>query len=384
MTIAYVGNKGTHTFGDVTGNTTNPNEPGDFLPAANSITGSALTYNPNGGDCYPAGVNCVPGGIVSGGAVNSGTTLIQNGQTKNSTFLRRYYGGTLPACKDPNYASVGGVLAPNGGCGWNQDVTYFGDNLDTHYNALQVTISKQLSHGVSLNGNYAWQAAQAYATGYSTWDRKAVYGNAGDLRRQQVIVYGMFELPFGRNKLLLSHANGLINQVVGGWQISPVVNYSSGLPFTLNFSNCTISNVSGAPCYVNGNPRSFHAQISGSPGNGLLYYPKFATSNGGNTFTAPGEGTFTVPALDTFGSVGRNTAFGPHFFNTDISLQKNFSIHERLTFQLRADAFNAFNHINWGTPNGTIDQGGSITSGPYPPGTTGATRQMQFSARVQF
>ena len=86
FTIAYVGNKGTHTFGDVTGNTTNPNEPGDFLPAANSITGGGLTYNPNGGDCYPLGTNCQPGGVVSSGTVTSGTTLIQNGLTKNAYF----------------------------------------------------------------------------------------------------------------------------------------------------------------------------------------------------------------------------------------------------------------------------------------------------------
>ncbi len=385
FTIAYVGNKGTHTFGDVSGNTTNPNEPGDFLPANYSITGNALAYNPNGGDCYPAGPNCVAGGVMASGAAQAGTVLIQNGQTKNQTFLRRYYGGKLPACADTAYASVGGVNAQNGGCGWNQDLTYFGDNLDTHYNALQVTFTKQMAHGVSLNANYAWQAAQAYATGYSTWNRPAVYGNAGDLRRQQVIVYGLMELPFGKNKILLGHVNSVVNQVVSGWQISPVVNYSSGLPFTLNFSNCSASNVGDAPCYVSGDTHQFHKQVSGLPGSGLTWFPAFKQQ--GANFTAPGEGTFSQPAVDQIGSVGRNSFFGPNFFNTDLSVQKNFSIRERLTLQLRADAFNAFNHINWGLPGGgstNIDQGGSISSGPYPAGTTGATRQMQFSGRVQF
>ena len=70
-------------------------------------------------------------------------------------------------------------------------------------------------------------------------------------------------------------------------------------------------------------------------------------------------------------------------------MQKNFQLRERITFQLRADGYNAFNHINWGTPqgNGTannfINQGGQISSGPYPGGSANP-RQMQFSGRVQF
>jgi hypothetical protein len=52
------------------------------------------------------------------------------------------------------------------------------------------------------------------------------------------------------------------------------------------------------------------------------------------------------------------------------------------------DAYNAFNHINFGNPNGTIDQGsaGSIGGGPFPAGTGGTTnpRQLQFTIHLQF
>ena len=373
LTLAYVGNKGTHTFGDESGNTVNPNEYGDLLPAENSVNGQGLHYDPT-----VSQTTVYPGQTIAGISSNNGTA--------NQTFLQRYYGSKLAACSDPDYAAVGGVNAPNGGCGWNQAITYFADNLDTHYNALQVTATQNLQHGVALTFNYSWQQGTSYGTGYSTWDRKAVYGNDSDLRKQTFIVYGTLDLPFGRNHAFLNHSNALVNQIVGGWEVNPVVNWSSGLPFTLSFNNCQASNVSGAPCYVNGDRFSFRSHVTGYPGgpNGLTFYPAFGPANAdGTAFSAAGEGTFSQPAVDTFGNVGRNTEYGPRFFNSDLSVQKNFPIRERVTLQLRADGFNAFNKINWGTPNGDIQTGGSIGSGPYP-GPSSNPRQMQFSGRVQF
>jgi hypothetical protein len=348
LTVAYVGNKGTHTFGDQSGNTTNPNEAAISLPADQSFNGQPLHWDPtlpklpNGSSQYDAN------GIGPGGAVN------------NQNVLRRYYGNTLAACSGP--------------CLWTNDITDYSDNLDTHYNALQASLAKQYAHGISLNANYAWQQAISDSVNYSSWDKHIVAGRDGALRQQQIIVYGLFELPFGRNKLLLSNANKVVNQIVSGIQISPVITYSSGLPFTLTYSSCTQQVPSDAPCRVNGNTRAFHSQETGIPGNSLMFYPAYNIDNGG---------TFTRPATDEIGNVGRNTVFGPHFFNTDLSIQKNFLIKEKLTFQLRADGFNAFNHINWGSPNGNIDQGGSITSGPFP-NSSANPRQMQFSARFQF
>ncbi len=381
-TIAYVANKGTHTLGDSSGQATNPNEAGDFLPAVYSVNGQALHYDPSVAGTDAAGRPIVyPGQTIAGISTNNGTA--------NQNFLQRYYGLKLPACSDPVYATVGGTNAPNGGCGWINGFTYFGDNQDTHYNALQATITKQMSHGYSLNANYAWQKAISENTGYSTWDRAAVRGRDSALRQQQIIVYGLFQLPFGAKKQFLSHANRYVNQAVSGWEISPVVNYSSGLPFTLNYNSCGDSNVGSAPCYVSGNVNAFHTHRTGypnSPNGGLSYYAPFTATgpNGpGQVFTSPGQGTFTAPGVDQIGNVGRNTAFGPHFFNTDLSVQKNFPIRESVSFQLRADGFNAFNHINFGTPNGNIQNGGSIGSGPFPNGG-GNPRQLQFSGRLQF
>ena len=369
MTIAYVGNKGTHTFGDASGNTTNPNEAGIILPAAFSVTGQQLHYDPNVSATDTTGANGVAG--VTG--INA------SGGTANQTYLSRYYGLKLPACSDPAYnanvaAGQAAHNAPNGGCGWNQGITDFSDNLNTSYNALQVTVAKQFAHGYSLNANYAWQKSLDDATNYSSWSLPAVRGRDSVLRQQQVIVYGLFNLPFGHNKQFLSHTNRILDQVVSGIQISPVVNYSSGLPYTLTAQQGNWVPGS-APRYVNGDPKRLQRHVTGFPGGpgGLKYYDAVNLNNG----------VFSIPNLDQIGTAGRTSAFGPNFFNADISVQKDFEIREKLTFQLRADGFNAFNHINWGTPNGNVDQGGSISSGAYPNNTSNP-RQLQFSGRVQF
>jgi len=370
FTIAYVGNKGTHTFGDNSANTTNPNEAAIFLPASYSVTGQPLHWDPGVDPADTTGTAGIPG--VAG--------IRADGGTANQTYLSRYYGGKLPACSDPAYnANVApgqpGHNAPNGGCGWNQGLTYFGDDLNTSYNALQVTLTKQIAHGYSINANYAWQKSLSEQASYSTWSHEAVRGRDTDLRQQQVIVYGLLELPFGHNKPFLAHTNRIVDQIVSGIQISPVVNYSSGLPYTLS-AQAGNWVPGSAPRYINGNPKSLRTHVTGFPGgpNGLKFY---------DAVNLTGGSTFSLPALDQIGTAGRNSAFGPHFFNTDIAVQKNFTIREKIAFQLRADGYNAFNHINWGVPNSNVDQGGSISSGAYPNNTSNP-RQLQFSGRIQF
>ena len=366
LTIAYVGNKGTHTLADGSGNTSNPNEAAINLPAQYSITGNALHFDPSvpTGTVFP-GVHALNGQPVPG--------ISPTGGTNNTTYLQRYYGGKLPACATPNYnpnpgAAVDPLIGP-GQCGWTNGVQYYSNNFDTHYHSLQVSLAKQMSHGLSMNANYAWQSATSWASGFSTWDKAAVKGNDGFVRRQQIIIYGLYELPVGKNKLIGGNVNGVVNQIIGGWQLSPVLNFSSGLPFTLTPGGGCSQIPSSAPCQVNGNPRQFHPNVTGNPFNTVHYFDPKALAT-----------IFTAPGLNQIGTAGRNTVFGPHFFNTDLAVQKTFPIHEAAAIQFRMDAFNLFNYINFGTPSGSD---GTISAGPGVDGTANP-RQLQFSLRVQF
>jgi len=346
LTVAYVGNKGTHTLSDGDSNSTNPNEAAIFLPGAYSVVpGLALHFDP-----------------VNGGATAATipTTGPNAGAVSNQTLLQRYYGGTLPACGGP--------------CGWTQAIQYNGNDQDTHYNALQATLAKTYTHGLSLTANFAYQRGRDAANNFATWDKQAVIGNDSAIRRTAFTGYGIYDLPFGRNQFFLHNANGFVNQLVSGFQVSPVVIIQSGLPYTLSFSGCGNDIPGSAPCYVNGKSSSLKTHAIGTPGTtgGVIFYQPQTLG-----------GAFTDPGLDNIGNGGRNNAWGPNFYNVDLSALKNFTIHERVTLQFRADAFNGFNHINFGLPSGNIQNAGNITNGPGPGGTTNP-RQMQFTGRIQF
>ena len=138
--VSYVGNKGTHTLSDGDGNNTNPNEAAISLPGSFTQNGVALHYDPT---------------------VKTGVSA--NGGTANTTLLQRYTNGTLPACA-------------GGPCGWTQGISYYGDDQDTHYNALQTKFTKTFSQGLSINLNYAYQR------GYRHRKQLLYLGQAGRYR----------------------------------------------------------------------------------------------------------------------------------------------------------------------------------------------------------
>jgi outer membrane receptor protein involved in Fe transport len=367
VTLAYVGNKGTHTLSAGDGNNTNPNEAGIFLPAALSINGNALHYD---------------GSVKSGISANNGTS--------NSTLLSRYYAGSVASCQDAGYiAQLQAYQAANptalptavqpGQCGWTNAVKYLGDDQDTHFNALQVTMEKQLTRGLQVNMNYAWQRSYNWNMNYVTWDRSAVKGLDDSTRQQQFIAYGLYQLPFGHNQMVGANANKIVDEIIGGWQISPILTWGDGLPFTLIYAECGQNVPGDAPCYPNG--RGAFLKTSLGSYDPIAHRRPFF-----NGITL-GQNGITNPGLDTIGNMGRNSKLGPGFFNTDMALQKNFPIHESLFLQFRFDAYNIFNHINSGYGTGTtipVDSGDQFINGGQ--GVAGYTnpRKLQFSFRIQF
>ena len=87
-----------------------------------------------------------------------------SGATSNQTLLRRYTDGILPACGGP--------------CGWTQDISYYGDDQDTHYNALQMTVTKTMTTGSQrLTRTMHTSMALINANSFATWNKQAVNGN---------------------------------------------------------------------------------------------------------------------------------------------------------------------------------------------------------------
>jgi hypothetical protein len=362
LTVAYVGNKGTHTLGDGSGNTTNPNEAAINLPAELSKTGQALHY-------------------VSGANITS-TNQEATGQYND---LRRYYGSTLTACQDPNYSTpTGDAYITGGKCGWSNDITYYGDDLNTQFNALQVTIAQSMWKGFSYTANYQWASAFAPGTGFATWSRSATRGRDSNVRRNQLTWYGSYDLPFGKGKQYASNANRVEDLLIGGFQLSGVMNWAGGLPFGLSYGESSNNIPGSAPNYPSyaGSGHLKTSLTSAKTNSGGTLTRTYYAQQVDNLIT-PGTvntGVFKNPGLDTIGNVGRNTYVGPGMFNADLGLTKAFTIHESVVAKFRMDAFNGFNHISAGNPGGSIESTGTITG--MAQGLT--PRQLEFSLRVQF
>ena len=374
LTVAYVGNKGTHTLGDGDSNGVNPNEAANFLPGAFSVTGQTLNYDPNG---------------LSGKDAHGNPTLFPtsySGGVSNSKYLERYYGGKLMACMDTNYISLAGLQAVDGNdpnlqagmCGWTNGVAYRADTQNTEFDALQITLAKQMSHGLSVTGNYQWASAFGETSNYYTWDHSITHLRDSNVRDQQLVVYGSYDLPFGKGKDYLQNANHATDLIVGGWQLSGTMNWAGGLPFSLGYneSGSNIANGPGDPSQSHKMATSLTGFTAGSGGVGTRsFYEKHAL----------GDGTFINPGLDHFGNAGLNTYRGPHFFTSDLAFTKAFAIWESVAVKFRMDAYNAFNHINPGNPGGNIESPGTISGEAA--GCVGATcgpRQIEFALRVQF
>jgi hypothetical protein len=267
--------------------------------------------------------------------------------------------------------------------GWSQGLTYYHNAFNTHYNALQLTVDKHFSQGLQFSANYAWQRAFNDGGDYQEIDRAVDYGRYDDLREQQLTLFGNYELPFGRNRMFANGEPAWVNYIIGGYQLSTSLNLAGGLPFTPSYGECG-TDIPAGPCMPD-------KTVSRLP----LALTSFSTASHSRTYFLPGlpfgtngsaSGVFTRPNIAQFGNVGRNNYFGPSFFSDDLSLLKNFPIHESIEGQFRVDAFNGFNYIAPGNPNGTcIDCAAAGSNGVITGMALGSLpRQLQFAITVKF
>jgi len=187
------------------------------------------------------------------------------------------------------------------------------------------------------------------------------YGNIGGVARKVAVISYSYPLPFGRGQKLLSGASNAVTNVIGGWQFSGITSFQGGQPFSAAYS----ASYTGTP--TSGRPNA----VVGTP-----LYP--ANKTLAQWFN---PAAFSVPANGTYGNSGYNGLWGPGLQTWDMSLSKTIKIHERVSLQLRADAFNTFNHPNFGNPNATITSPasvGTITS------QNGESRTVEFAGKIIF
>ena len=240
----------------------------------------------------------------------------------------------------------------------------------SNYHSFQFTARTVISHGLSFRFNYTFSKAldETSTTGWccasdtyqNSYNPRANYGlTAFDLPQ---LLNGslVYELPFGSGKSLLNQG-GLLDKVVSGWQLSSVFQVHSGIPFTPVVSNNLTFSYAGT-------------EYPNRLGKGTLPNPSI---NDWFDLSA-----FAVPPPYTFGDSGRHILRGPKWRNLNIALAKNFKITklgEGGQLQMRVDAYDIFNHPNFGMPDPTID---TSTSGQIT--TANTSRNLQLGAKLSF
>lgn len=257
----------------------------------------------------------------------------------------------------------------------------------SNYDALQLRILKQLTHGVYYQFNYSWSklldtgTSSGHDQGLDYWqvanDPRANYGLSQLDATHNFNGSISYELPFGAGRMYPMH--GVVNQIVGGWRITGVVQAHSGAPFTPIVSE----NANGGDPAESGSVNCFcgYSLYPNRIGSGKVSNPTLARWFDPTAFTDPTNGG-TTPS---FGDSGRNILRGPRQVNVDLSMGKSFRIREGMNLEVRADSYNVFNHPQFNNPDNNILSGtaGQITSSQGA-NAFGPGRIFQMGARFSF
>ena len=231
---------------------------------------------------------------------------------------------------------------------------------NSSYNALEASLKKRFSHGLSFLASYTYSKAIDDASSFNMTGSaaKPVAGENDlaqnpfnlaaergpslfDARHRLVFSYQWVSvLPQGGRRL---HSRSL-----GDWQLNGIVTLMSGTPFTV-FDSTDVSVQGGAPEITgfsanrpdlvsgqdpNAGPRTTIAWLNRSAFQPVVFNPN--------------------SPVQQFGTAGRNIALGPRYSDWDFSVFKNFRVAESKEFQFRAEFFNVLNHTNFRLPDSDI------------------------------
>jgi hypothetical protein len=245
----------------------------------------------------------------------------------------------------------------------------------SNYNALWLTLAKNMSHGLQFSMNYSYSKSMDLNSlgsqgAYVLQDSNNPSNNYGlsdfDVRHHYAGT-AIYELPFMHNSRLL-----------GGFRLSTIMQYQTGNPVNITSGSMTYTGVAGVIRPNLLGPVSTMKQQK--PGSTNV---QFIQST--NTCTTVTAGC-TFQIVNGIGNMQRNSVIGPGFADLDISGEKQTKIVESLTFTLRADAFDILNHPNFGQPSGNAQSStfGQITSTRFATSDGGSSRQLQISGKFTF
>ena len=210
----------------------------------------------------------------------------------------------------------------------------------------------------------------AVNTPFDVRDRRLNYGRSDFDRRHALQGYAVYDLPFGRGRRFLRDAPGVVNQLVGGWEVASALVLQSGRPFTVYSGAFTLSNVVLSPANCQ-NCSPDMGEVIQEAGTNFI-------------FSAEQRALFSTPAPGELGNTGRNFFTGPRFFNLDMTLRKKFYFGEQSNLEFRADINNLTNTPSFEFPVSTTSGIGSNTFGRIRDSVNSNSRRIQLGVKLNF
>jgi Carboxypeptidase regulatory-like domain len=261
---------------------------------------------------------------------------------------------------------------------WASTANFVDNSSYSSYHGLELEVRRRFSSGVYFIANYTFSKTLGDFRSLSSQTEGQVYRSIADraLDKSRAAfdvthnVSGtvLYPLPLGKGHKLLGNANGFVNVIIGGWNLQGLTRWSTGAPYTIssgrfpNGGGLGATNVPESAMLRNMSLSQFQSQLGVfktptgvyfiNPNSGLI------TINGAASrpvLCTPGQTTpcFDFPAAGQFGNTPFNGWNGPQIFNQDLSVIKRTNIpkiSENFNFEIRLEAFNAFNHPSFQTP----------------------------------
>ena len=247
-------------------------------------------------------------------------------------------------------------------------------NNVSNYNAMQVSLQKQMGFGLLADVNFTWskllddQDTSGWGSHYGAayyqdaFNPSANYGPSNFNSPRMFKGYLVYQLPVGRGHGMFQ--SGIGDAVLGGWKASSLFLANAGTPFTPIMSSATNAGALDGYWYPNlaGNPGAVHKSIN-------QWFNQLA---------------YATPANNTFGNVRRNSLYGPDLTDVDLSIGKVFNVPrwESAHFEIRMDATNFLNHPSFNLPNNQLSAA-SLASGVANPSVGQITQTTQTGRTMQ-
>jgi outer membrane receptor protein involved in Fe transport len=301
-----------------------------------------------------------------------------------------YYAPTTAGSCDPQVMAAQGTYAYP----YLQTFHYDKSIGEGWYDALQVTLNSRVSHGLQYLIAYTWSRSESicadewYGNGSNGTSCEDSNNNPDGFGNKAVSSFDVpqilrvslvYALPFGAGSMRTG--SGIVNHLVGGWQVNGIISFASGTPYTINANASVLGDGSAN---VSSGTNSVYERANAVAGvNPVESNP--TTKEWFNTaaFSQP-----TCSALQAgypnscFGDIGRNTLRADATNNIDFSVFRDFKFTENKFFEFRAEAFNLFNSPIYGLPNAAT---GSTTFGTVTSMANNYTpRQMQFALKFYY